>query len=223
MLSMNSIIKTDFKIRNATKADLDDLMMVEQAWPPDQRATANQFVSRLERFPEGFWVGESGDAIVGLTTSCQLHYDPDDLTHFSSWNKATNNGYLYPQHKVAFPNALYVVSTVIVKEFRGRGLFEAFFEKHKEVAVMFGLAYSLTGAMLPGYNAYCREHGEISAYQYASLRKNGRPVDPLINKLAAVGFEIPDQQHLMANYYQSMESRNYAALLVYHNRDIKKS
>jgi hypothetical protein len=214
-------IKTDFKIRNANRADLDNLMMVEQTWPPDQRATADQFLTRLERFPEGFWVVESGNIIVGLTTSCLLHYDPDDMAQFSSWNQATNNGFLYPRDKIAAPNALYVVSTVIVKEHRGKGLFEALFGKHKEVTGRLGLAYSLTGAMLPGYNAYCRKYGEISAYQYAIQRFHGRLVDPLIRKLAAVGYEMPDQQHLIANYFQSLESRDYAALLVYNNLDVK--
>ena len=214
-------IKTDFKIRNATEADLEDLMMVEQTWPPNQRATADKFLARLERFPKGFWVGESGDTIVGFTTSCLLHYDPSDLAHFRSWSNATNNGYLYPRKKIAVSNALYIVSTVIVKEYRGKGLFEAFLGKHKEMTSQLGLAYSLTGAMLPGYDAYCREHGEISVYQYAIRRSHGRLVDPLIRKLAAIGYELSDKQHLMSNYFQSVGSRDYAALLVYHNRTVK--
>ena len=53
---MNKILtkKNIYKIRNATRADLNDLMRVEQTWPPDQRASADQFLSRLEIFPEGF-------------------------------------------------------------------------------------------------------------------------------------------------------------------------
>ena len=215
-------IKTDFTVRNATKADLYDCMMVEQAWPPDQRATADQFLARMERFPEGFWVGEFGNTIVGLTTSCLLHHDPGDLAQFSSWSQATNNGYLYPRHTIAEPNALYIVSTVIVKEHRGKGLFEAFMGKHKEVTDTFGLAYSLTGAMLPGYDAYCCKHGEISAYQYARLQLNGRLIDPLMRALAALDYEMPDEKHVRANYFQSVESRNYAALLVYNNRAAKR-
>jgi len=220
---MNKIIlkKNHFTIRNATKADLDDLMRVEQMWPPDQRASADQFLSRLEIFPEGFWVGEYDHTIVGLSTSCLQHYHPDDLTQFHSWNSATNNGYLYP--KINDPNALNVVSTVIVKEFRGKGLLQAFIEKHKEMTGKLGLAYSLTGAMLPGYDAYCRKYGEISAYQYAILRHQNRLVDPLIRSLDSGGYKLPDERHVMPNYFQSSESRNYAALLVYHNRTMARS
>lgn len=210
-------IQPGFKIRNAKITDLDDLVTVEQVWPPDQRATVDQFLNRLERFAEGFWVAEAGNTIVGLSTSCLLRYDPEDLMNFCSWQEATNNGHLYHRQEIAAPNALYVVSTVAVKEYRGRGLFEAFFEKHKELTARLALDYSLTGAMLPGYNAHCAKHGEISAYEYTLLRNNGRPVDSLVRKLVALGYELPDQQHVIADYFQSEESRNYAALLVYRN------
>lgn len=211
------IINTDFNIRNAKRSDLIDLMMVEQTWPPDQRASADQFLSRLELFPDGFWVGEYQNSIVGLTTSCLQHYDPKDMSRYRSWDHATNKGYGWSREHMSDPNALYVVSTVIRKAYRKQGLFEAFFEKHKAMTLKRGLAYSLTGAMLPGYNTYCNKHGEISAHQYACLHHQGRPVDPLIGKLAALGYEMPDERHLIADYFQSVESRDYAALLVYRN------
>ncbi|HOE80003.1 MAG TPA: GNAT family N-acetyltransferase [Smithellaceae bacterium] len=195
-------------------------MRVEQTWPPDQRASADQFLSRLEIFPEGFWVGEYDDSIVGLTTSCLQHYDPYKLEQFSSWNQAINNGYLYRDIKK--PNALYIVSTIIIKEHRGEGLFDAFLKKHQETTRKLGLDYSVTGIVIPGYNAYCLEYGEIPIYQYANLRHLNRLVDPLLRKAAALGFKLPDERHLIPHYYQSTESRDYAALLVYQNRGVKK-
>jgi hypothetical protein len=214
--------KKEFNIRNATKADINDLMRVEQTWPEDQRASVDKFLARLEKFPEGFWVGEVDNRIVGMTTSCIVHYDPKDLSPFCSWNHATNNGYIFPVEGIAYPNALYVVSTVIEKAFRGNGLFQAFFEKHKEVTALRGLTYCLTGAMLPGYNAYFLSHGNVSAYDYAMQRKNGRVIDPLVEKLMACGFELPDERHIIPDYFHSPESRDYAALLVYHNPAFKR-
>jgi hypothetical protein len=40
--------------------------------------------------------------------------------------------------------------------------------------------------------------------------------------LAALDYEMPDEKHVRANYFQSVESRNYAALLVYHNKAAKR-
>lgn len=212
-----SIGEKGFRIRNATKADLDDLIRVEQTWSENQRARADQFLARLEKFPEGFWVGEVDHRIVGMTTSCLVRYDPGDLSTFHSWNHVTNNGYIFAAEEIADPNALYVVSTVIEKGFRGKGLFKAFFEKHKEVTAKRNLAYCLTGAMLPGYDAYCRDYGDVPAFEYAERRIDGRLIDPLIRKLTEFGFTLPKRDHVIPRYFQSAESRDYAALLVYTN------
>lgn len=212
--------KNHFKIRNATEADLDNLMIVEQTWPLEQRATADRLLSRLKIFPEGFWVAELDDAVIGFSTSCPLHYSSSDLSRFNAWSQVTNNGYLFPCDATGSANALYVVSTVIMKEHRGKGLFEEFFRIHKEVTHQLGLAYSLTGAILPGYDAYCRKHGEVSAYHYATIHCQGNLVDPLIRKLTAVGYVLPDRNHLKADYFQSAPSRDYAAILVYRNESL---
>lgn len=213
-MSTHDLNEHDFVVRNANKTDLDQLMSLEQSWPPDQRAEAGQFLSRLELFPEGFLVGEYQGTIIASTTTCLAHYNPEDLSGFNSWNKATNNGYLHPRTDITDPNALYVVSTIVKKEFRGRGLLEAFHKIRRKLAFKLGVDYLLTGAILPGYDSYCARHGEISAYEYACLRQNGIPIDPLLGKLALLGYELADEKHLIANYYQSTESRDYAALLV---------
>ena len=43
-------------IRNAHSEDLDAVMRVEQDWPEGQQAPREKFVSRLERFPDGFFL-----------------------------------------------------------------------------------------------------------------------------------------------------------------------
>ena len=212
-----SISEKGFTIRNVIKTDLDNLMRIEQTWPEDQRASADKLLARLEKFPDGFWVGEVDHKIVGMTTSCLVRYDPGDLSAFRSWNHAANNGYIFAAEEIADPNALYVVSTVIEKGFRGKGLFGEFFEKHKEVTAKHNLAYCLTGAMLPGYDSYCRECGDVPAFEYATRRIDGRLIDPLIRKLTEFGFTLPNRDHVIPHYFQSAESRDYAALLVYTN------
>lgn len=207
----------DMEVRNATEDDLDAVMAVERSWPEDQRATIDHFRSRLERFPQGFWVGEADGIIVGVTTSCLVHYDPKHPGTCKSWDLVTNKGHLYPIEEIVEPNALYIVSTAISKSHQGKGLLQAFFRKHKALTHELRLPYSLTGSMLPRYDAYCRAHREIPAHEYALLRVRGKPVDPLMRTIFAAGYDIPDKRHVMADYYPSRESRNYGAIMVYRN------
>jgi hypothetical protein len=206
-----------FTVRNATESDFDAVMAVEQCWPEEQRATIDHFRSRLERFPQGFWVGEVDGVIVGVTTSCLVHYDPKDPETCKSWDLVTNKGYLHPGDQIAKPNALYIVSTAVLKSHQGKGLVPAFFRKHRALTHELRLPYSLTGSMLPRYDAYCRTHGEIPAHKYALLRVRGKPVDPLIRTIHACGYDIPDERHVIADYYPSPESRDYGAIMVYRN------
>jgi N-acetylglutamate synthase-like GNAT family acetyltransferase len=210
------------KVRNATANDLDAIMAVESCWPEDQRATIDHFRSRLERFPQGFWVGEVVGIIVGLTTNCLIHYDPKDPGACKSWAFVTNHGYLYPRREITDANAIYTVSTAILEPYRRRGLHEAFLRKRLETTRELGLAYAVSGTMLPGYDAFCRRHGEIPAYEYCLLRVNGKPLDPLVRKLTAFGYEIPDERHVIADYYPSPESRDYGALMVYRNKVVSR-
>ena len=84
-----------FQIRTATPADLDAIMRMERDWPLEQRAPVEKFQARLERFPEGFLLGEVEGRVVSASTSTLANYDSADLTSFHSWEKCTNNGYLY--------------------------------------------------------------------------------------------------------------------------------
>lgn len=206
-------------IRNATEDDLDGVMEVEADWPKDQRAPREKFVSRLERFPRGFFLAIADDRIVGVSTGTLTRYDPGDLAPFKSWELCTNDGYLYPLGDSGQYNALYIVSNGIRKTHRGTGVREALINAHLVLSRSLGMAYTVTGAMLPGFDAHCREHGEMPVWDYAFLSRDGAPVDPTLRKLAKLGLVLPDARHMIPGYYHSPESRNYGALLVCRNED----
>ncbi|MCK5579020.1 MAG: hypothetical protein KAI63_05805 [Planctomycetes bacterium] len=203
------------QIRTATPADLDAIMRVERDWPLEQRAPVEKFQARLERFPEGFLLGEVEGRVVSASTSTLANYDSADLTSFHSWEKCTNNGYLYPLTDRRDYNALFIVSNGILKEYRGREIREKIIKAFLQLAARLGMAWTVTGAMLPGYDQYCREYGEISAADYAFKQlSDGAPRDPTLRKLASLGLKLPDQDHIIKNYYSSPASRDYGALLV---------
>ena len=203
-----------FTIRNADASDMDAVMAVEAEWPEEQRATRDKFQSRLERFAEGFLVVEVDDQIVAVATSTLTRYNPADLDHFRTWEKCTNDGYLHPIGDRADYNACYIVSQGIRKAYRRTGIREGMIRADLAIATRLGLEYTVTGAMIPGYDRYCREHGEVPAREYAFMERDGQLIDPTLRKLASLGLTLPDERHVIEGFYVSPESRNYGALLV---------
>ena len=74
-----------FKIRNADAGSLDAVMRVEAHWPKDQRATVDKFASRMDIFPQGFFLAEVDGEVVGVSTSTLTNYDPANLSPYYSW------------------------------------------------------------------------------------------------------------------------------------------
>ena len=215
----SNVDRIDIQIRNATKSDLEGILAAEQLiWPEGQRASAEAFASRLELFPVGFFVAVTSGEIVAACTSCLMHYDPRDLSQCVSWSSVTNDGLLRPKEQVSNANALYIVSNGIIPEHRRSGLRERLIGAQIELTRSMKLPYLVTGAMLPGYDNYCRTVAEVSAAEYAATMKDGEPVDPTLRKLSRLGLVLPNTNHLIENYYPSPQSRNYGALLVYANR-----
>ena len=59
------------------------------------------------------------------------------------------------------------------------------------------------------------QNGEVPVGEYAFMREEGRLVDPTLSKLASLGLILPDERHIIRNYYPSPESHDYGALLVH--------
>ena len=211
---MSNTLPAGTTIRNATIDDLDQIEAVERSWPESGRATRDKFVARLERFPRGFFVAESSGRIYATITSCPIHYDSADLDGLSTWSKVTRDGYLQAKHDLAACNAIYIVSGVIDKSHRGSGIFAPMVEREVALAQELRLKYVVAGAFIPGYADYCREHGEISAPDYAFLIQGRRLVDPLLQMYAGIGFSVPDRRHIVSDYFPDADSQNYAALVV---------
>ncbi len=204
--------------RNAVHADLDGILAVEQSWPESGRASADKFVARLERFPQGFFVAsitEGGrERLVATLTSMPLHYDPAHVQTFRGWDAVTNHGYLFPDTDLADCNAIYIVSGVIDNACHGLNLFGPGVLLEVDLAKRLGLRYVIGGAVLPGYKRHCERHGQLDAAAYCRRRRGKTLADPLLAMYESIGFSVPDAAHVIAEYYPDDASKNYAALVV---------
>ncbi|WP_159397927.1 hypothetical protein [Sorangium cellulosum] len=199
--------------RQATVEDIDAIMRVEEDWPEDQRASRETMLVRLGKFREGFWVFEQAGAIIGTLTSCPIRYEPSGQKAFKSWDEVTNRGEL-PDIDLATANALYLVSGTLKREARGGRTYALLIETPVALAERLGLEYVVAGAKIPGYDAYCRRHGEIDARDYAFLKLNGSFVDPFLEMYRGYGFTVPDRDHVVKDFYPDIPSRNYGAIVV---------
>jgi hypothetical protein len=200
-------------VRQAELADLDRIMDVEGDWEESQRASRDQMRLRLRKFPEGFWLYEQEGEVVGTLMSFPLRYSPDEVSQLTSWDQVTNNGN-YPDIDLSSSNTLYLPSGSLKKSARGGTAYALMMETPVRLAEQLGLDYVIAGAKIPGYDAYCRRHGEIDARDYAFLRLGGCLVDPFLEMYRGHDYHVPDRSHVVANYYPDPPSRDYAAIVV---------
>lgn len=192
-------------------------MAVEQSWNDEGRASAETLRTRMARFPRGFLVGclehEGRGRIVATVTSMPLRYRPGHAADFRNWNEVTNHGLLH-EATATDANALYIVSGVIDREFRGHAIFAPGILAQVGLARELGLRHVLAGAVIPGYRSWCEKNGETDAWRYCSLRRGRHLVDPLLAMYEAIGFHVPDAAHVLPDYFPDYASRDHAALVV---------
>lgn len=208
--------------RTVQPADLEALLKLEENWPENERASPKQLLSRIRRFPQGFLVcidTDSPEEIIASATSCPVVYDNDHPELISTWNHASCNGCCPENASSMETDTLYLVSSVICKSRQGGGIYRKLLTELSVQAKRQGFMRILTGAIIPGYKSFCQKHGVIPASKYAMMQRNGRPLDQLLRILSASQFYLPNEEHVIPDYYPDEGSMYYAALLV---RDLQE-
>jgi ribosomal protein S18 acetylase RimI-like enzyme len=66
----------DFIIRNVQPQDLDECYIVEiSGFPPEEAATRETIQLRIDMFPQGFFVAESGGKVIGMVNGASINKD----------------------------------------------------------------------------------------------------------------------------------------------------
>ena len=145
-------------------------------------------------------------SLIGASTSQIINYDGSTIT---SWEEITDNGWIRNHNPNG--NALYVVSIGSISR-RGGG--SALVQAQKNLAKELNLSFLVLGSRIPGYDSYCREHGEINIGEYVKLlRDDGEPLDPELRFYTRNGLSL---QEIRSNYMEDdKESRNYGAIMLW--------
>ncbi len=204
-------METEINIRNATKQDLSNIVMLEnEIWPEGTRATLDKFESRLKLFSQGFFLACKNNEIIGVSTSERINYSVSNPP--KSWETITDNGFICKSH-VDNGNAIYVVS-IGAKSRSGGG--SALIQAQKELLEKLNLKFLVLGARIPGYENYIVQNNEISIDEYVQLkREDNQLLDSELRFYTRNGLKLVK---IMPNYMEDdKESRNYGAIMLWEN------
>lgn len=193
------------EIRNARKADLDNVMGLEnKVWPPGTRSSREKFENRLRRFPEGFFLAYDERNLIGVSTSQIIKYDGSTI---ESWERVTDCGFIRTHNPNG--NALYVVSIGAISRSGGG---TALIQAQKKLAKKLNLDFLVLGSRIPGYDSYCKDQVEMPIEKYVKLRReDGELLDPELRFYTRNGLSL---REVKANYMEDdRESRNYGAIM----------
>jgi GNAT superfamily N-acetyltransferase len=191
-------------------AFLEQVIGVENsAWPEELRASRKKFTSRLETFPQGFIVVRVNGVIKGVSTSERTTYNPQI---FKTWDELTDNGFIKETH-IPQGKDLYVVSVGVAQDTQGLGLGSKLVEAQKDLAEKIGIKTLFLGARTPGYDSYCKSHGDIPIEQYLELRnEKNEPVDPEIRFYSRRGLKV---SKIVPNFEADADSRDFGAVMTW--------
>lgn len=191
---------------------LNDVVEVEKnSWPPELQAPREKFESRLNLFPEGFFVVKIDGKIKGVSTSQVTTYDSSSTR---TWDEITDNGTIKQTHNPS-GDSLYVVSVGVGAESQGKGIGGMLVKSQIDLVKKLGLKRLFLGARAPGYDAYCKKNGEISMEEYLELKNDkGEAVDPEVRFYERQGLQ---PAKIIPNFEPDLQSRDYGVVMVWEN------
>ena len=197
-------------VRPAKLADVDKIVAVQQeVWGPEcpHRATPEMVRSRIERFPEGTYVGEVEGEIVGDACSQMCTFDLDHPP--ATWAEATDNGTIRATHDPQ-GDTLFGVDICLTGSQRGRVIVMTPLVEHTyQLLYRHRLKRLVIVTRVPAYH----EHADqMSIDDFLRGRKeNGHFLDPMLHFL----MQIPGIYIVRAleGFFTDPRSCNYGIML----------
>ncbi len=96
-MARNNKKKSKIIVRNANINDLEGLLKLEEiAWEEGSRADRETYISRLETFPEGIFIGERDGEIEGVAVTQIIN--SEKLEEEFTWDSITDSGKIRRTH-----------------------------------------------------------------------------------------------------------------------------
>lgn len=208
--SSKKIISHKLKLRTSRPSDYDDIHLIMNkvysnaggAWEREE------FLSQLERFPDGQFCIEDNGRLVAAVVSMIVKYANFGDKH--TYDQITSDGYLLNHDPEG--DTLYGVDLFVHPEYQGLRLGRRLYDARKELCQKLNLRKIIVGGRIPGYKDH---YNEMSPQAYINKVNAKELHDPVLSFQLANDFHV---RKVMTNYFpEDKDSKNYATLLEWIN------
>jgi predicted amidohydrolase/GNAT superfamily N-acetyltransferase len=207
--------KQILKIRKTSVGDLkkiNDILL--KTYPEMVGYSEASLTSQIKIFPEGQFIIENADGIVGFCIT--LIVNKSDVMKQHTWKEITDNGRLL-RHD---PNGeyLYGVDICVDPDFRGSRIGSRLYDERKKLCQNLGLLGIVFGARMPGFSKKIKQYPTAEKYLEAVNSKKIK--DQTLSFQIKNGFE---PLFVLKNYLEmDLESFGYAVMMKWRNPLVEK-
>lgn len=201
----------NIRVRQTLSRDIPALIAMQRhIYPTIPGWNAAKLQEQLEAFPQGQFVAEGDEGILGSASSITVVWD--DWMDPHTWDDITSAGTF--EHHDPEGRTLYGVEVFVDPESQGQGVGHLLYEARRNLCRQMNLKRVIACGRLPGYHRHAEE---MTAEQYAQKVVWGDMTDPVLSFQIREGFSYCG---VMENYIpEDLESCGYASLIVWLNPD----
>lgn len=202
---------SSIRVRHTHPKDIPDLIALQKhIYPTIAPWSETKLLEQLEAFPQGQFVAESDEGLLGSSSSITVVWD--DWIEPHSWTDITSSGTF--EHHDPLGRTLYGVEVFVDPDSQGQGVGHQLYEARRNLCRQMNLKRVIACGRLPGYHRYAKD---MSAELYAQKVIWGDLTDPVLSFQIREGFSYCG---VVENYIpEDQESVGYASLIVWLNPD----
>jgi GNAT superfamily N-acetyltransferase len=199
------------RVRHTHPKDIPALIALQKhIYPTIPPWSESRLLEQLEAFPQGQFVAESEDGLLGCSSSITVVWD--DWIEPHSWKEITSAGTF--EHHNPLGRTLYGVEVFVDPESQGQGVGHLLYEARRNLCRQMNLKRVIACGRLPGYHRHAKD---MSPELYAQKVIWGDFTDPVLSFQIREGFSYCG---VMNNYIpEDNESCGFASLIVWLNPD----
>ncbi len=199
-------------IRTMTLDDIPNIVELQKASFPTMAAEGvywkpNQLQAHLKVFPEGQFVAEYKEKIIGSCSSLIIKLEPEYKEH--SWKDACGDSFFKNHNPKG--DSLYGADVSTHPDYRRLGVATKLYEARKQLAIDLNLRRIIAGGRIFNYCDYAKQYSPL---EYVQKVKRKEIKEPVLSFQLRNGFKFIK---ILSNYLKDPRSLNYATFIEWKN------
>ncbi|MDE1844782.1 MAG: GNAT family N-acetyltransferase [Thaumarchaeota archaeon] len=204
-------------IRNANFGDIPKIIELQKKSFPHMYGEGmvwkeEQLESHIRIFPEGQFVAEYTDKIIGSASSLIVNLVPEYKEH--TWMEVCGTAQFHNHNPKG--DTLYAADVSTHPDYRSLGIGTKIYEARKNLAIKLNLRRIIAGGRL--FN-YCEYADRLSPEEYVKKVLKGEIREPVLYFQIKNGFNFIK---ILPNYIKDSRSLNYATFIEWKNPEYRK-